>query len=178
MRSSSNGLYTCLHVSVYCSSPVKLVMNSSTEHWRASWRWCPILSEAKKQNLDDRYTSILEKGLQATLNEKAIHKTGFPFGGWLRGMQSFWFWSLCFCSVALPMAVTLFRLPDEYILELPNPFEKKSVCVTNSTSLHWRTGRLGRLSCSSQSGIWCTLQLLARQPLFLEMMFLFRFCCC
>ena len=78
-------------------------------------------------------------------------------------LKSFFFF---FCSVTLPIALMFRRFEDEYILQLPNPYEKENVLVITLPALIWPTGKLGRLSCSSQSGISCPLWLRSPQPRF------------
>lgn len=53
---------------------------------------------------------------------------------------------------SITVALMLLRYQDEYILELPNPFEEKTVFVT-LTPLIWPTGSLGRFSCCSRSRV-------------------------
>ena len=99
---------------------------------------------------------MLEKGFQVThLIKKHYINKNFQLG-MIEGnavvlfLKSFFFF---FCSVTLPVALMFLRFEDEYILQLPNPFEKENVLVITLPALIWPTGRLGSLSCTSQSGI-------------------------
>lgn len=77
-------------------------------------------------------------------------KKDFHLGGGQRELQFVFEAFVLFSSIAV--ALMLLRRQNEYILELPNPFEEKNMFVT-LIPLIWPTGSLGRFSCCSRSRV-------------------------
>lgn len=133
------------------TSWVKLSFNQWGKETEAWWMVVPFRRMAHQQ------ITLLSwrKAFRPLIKSKGITWIQISSLGVVDGKAVVLSWSLCFCSAVLPIVLMWLRLQDEYILELPNPFEKKNVFVT-LPALIWPTGRLGRLSWNSESGVWCT----------------------